>query len=64
MTTTTTAALTLAEYREIFDRLADLVTYGEGCEAACAACPYRERCHETASWYGCGIWEEGMGDDL
>ena len=56
--------LTLAEYREVWDALADAVTYGEGCEAACAVCPYRERCYATRGWYGCGIWEEGMGDDL
>lgn len=56
--------MTREMYELVDATLMDLVVYGEGCEAACAACPFRERCHEVEGWWGCGAWEEGMGDDL
>ena len=40
------------------------VEFGEGCEDACAHCPYAAQCHATEGWWGCGAWEEGMGEDL
>lgn len=47
------------------DELTDLyVITGEGCENACKHCPYYTECHKTEGWFGCGAWEEGMGEDL
>lgn len=40
------------------------VEFGEGCEDACAHCPYAAQCHAAEGWWGCGAWEEGMGEDL
>lgn len=30
----------------------------------CERCPYAERCHSESLFYGCSVWEEGMGEDL
>ena len=40
------------------------VTFGEGCEGACEHCPYAEQCEACEGYWGCGAWEEGMGEDL
>ena len=34
-----------------------------GCDG-CAHCPYRERCLKEDLYFGCGVWEEQMGEDL
>ena len=34
------------------------------CDAICQRCPYRERCEIEALYWGCGVWEESMGEDL
>lgn len=53
------------EMMDKVDELTDLyVTFGEGCGEACKHCPYREECNEKEGWWGCGAWEEGMGEDL
>lgn len=43
---------------------AEYVVSGEGCEGACEHCPYAEECEASDGWWGCGAWEEGMGEDL
>ena len=30
----------------------------------CANCPFANRCHKENLFYGCSVWEEGMGEDL
>ena len=52
------------DYERVWELLAEAVTYGEGCHEACASCPYAEECHASEGWWGCGVWEKGMGDDL
>lgn len=38
-----------------------MVQYGEdGCEH----CPYAEQCGAEELFWGCGVWEEQMGEDL
>ena len=53
------------EMRQVVEELTErYVTFGEGCEGACERCPYAEQCSACEGWWGCGAWEEGMGDDL
>lgn len=47
------------EFYEITSRLAS--EYGED---GCQHCPYREQCEEAELFFGCGVWEEMMGEDL
>jgi hypothetical protein len=30
----------------------------------CEGCPYRDRCHSEEIFWGCGVWEDSMGEDL
>lgn len=30
----------------------------------CEGCPVAERCQAEGLYYGCGIWEDEMGEDL
>lgn len=54
-----------SEMRVVVAELAEqYVVYGEGCEGACERCPYADRCDASEGYWGCGAWEEGMGDDL
>ena len=51
--------MTKREFYEVVDRLLD--QYGtEGCEY----CPYAEQCQAQQLYWGCGVWEEQMGEDL
>ncbi len=53
------------EMRDVVAQLADeCVEYGEGCDEDCEHCPYAAQCEACEGWWGCGAWEEGMGDDL
>lgn len=33
-------------------------------EQGCEHCPYRERCEAEELFFGCGVWETQMGEDL
>ena len=33
-------------------------------ENVCARCPYRDQCEKEELYWGCGVWETQMGDDL
>ena len=33
-------------------------------ERACSTCKYYDRCNSEDLFYGCGVWEVYMGDDL
>ena len=47
------------EFYEVVNKLLD--QYGaEGCEH----CPYAEQCEARELYWGCGVWEEQMGEDL
>lgn len=51
--------MTKKEFYEVVDKLLD--QYGaEGC----AHCPYAEQCETRELYWGCGVWEEQMGEDL
>ena len=52
------------EFYEVTDELATLVEYGGELEPACAQCPYAKQCKAQGLYYGCGAWEQAMGDDL
>ena len=52
------------KFYEVTDELATLVEYGGDLEPACARCPYAEQCKTQELYYGCGAWEQAMGDDL
>ena len=30
----------------------------------CEGCPYRDRCESEELFWGCGVWEDYMGEDL
>lgn len=30
----------------------------------CEGCPVADHCEALELFWGCGVWEEGMGDDL
>jgi len=34
------------------------------CEDVCEVCPFAERCGREELYFGCGVWEEMMGEDL
>jgi hypothetical protein len=36
----------------------------EECEGVCEVCPFAERCGREELYWGCGVWEEMMGEDL
>ena len=54
----------MEEFREITDKLADLVKYGGDIEPACERCPYEGRCSREELYWGCSAFEQSMGDDL
>ena len=33
-------------------------------EQACEVCPYAGQCDANDLYFGCGVWEVSMGDDL
>lgn len=33
-------------------------------EKWCLNCPVREECDNNEMYFGCGIWEDNMGEDL
>ena len=60
--------MTLVEMRKV-DKLVEEMFGGYGlttdeCECVCDACPFAERCGEEELYFGCGVWEEMMGEDL
>lgn len=36
----------------------------EGCESVCEVCPFADRCGKEELYWGCGVWETAMGEDL
>lgn len=30
----------------------------------CEGCPHRDRCGSEELFWGCGVWEDSMGEDL
>lgn len=37
---------------------------GMDAEEFCSQCPFRQQCQAQQAQYGCGVWEEMMGEDL
>ena len=37
---------------------------GMEAEEFCSQCPFRQQCQAQDACYGCGVWEEAMGEDL
>lgn len=52
------------EFWRVTGELAELVEAGGDLEPACAQCPYADRCQQEELWWGCGAWEQSMGEDL
>lgn len=60
------------EYREIineverkFYEVLETMTIDEIEEMAfCEYCPLKNVCGKEELYFGCGVWEESMGDDL
>jgi hypothetical protein len=52
------------EFYEYTDRLMYMVEYGGDLDVACDQCKYCDRCTKECLYFGCGAWEESMGDDL
>ena len=50
------------EMTTTIDNLFEAVNYD--CEACCERCPYAERCGKEELFWGCGVWEASMGEDL
>lgn len=36
----------------------------EECESVCEVCPFADRCGKEELYWGCGVWETAMGEDL
>ena len=36
----------------------------EGCGSVCEVCPFADRCEKEELYWGCGVWETAMGEDL
>ena len=52
------------EFYEVTGELAELVEFGGDLDPACERCPYADRCQREELWWGCGAWEQSMGEDL
>lgn len=35
-----------------------------GCPRSCEECPFKDSCKSEELFWGCGVWEDGMGEDL
>ena len=51
--------MTIKDIRKDVDRMMEEV---EG--FSCETCPYAAECHRNELWWGCGQWEDEMGEDL
>lgn len=51
---------------EMFNTIADLMDADNyNPDTACATCPYNHICGKNNDMYfGCGVWEDQMGEDL
>lgn len=45
--------------REFFDYCEE-----HGCPRSCEECPFKDSCKSEELFWGCGVWEDGMGEDL
>lgn len=45
--------------REFFDYCEEY-----GCPRSCEECPFKDSCKSEELFWGCGVWEDGMGEDL
>ena len=53
------------EYRIFINNFYDNATESEIENMTwCDRCPYRNECIKNELFYGCGVWEEYMGEDL
>ena len=50
------------EMRNVIWNMMDAVDYNP--ETACASCPFADRCQREELFWGCGVWEDQMGEDL
>jgi hypothetical protein len=49
----------------VMEQLAEDREYSmEELENMCEGCPYAEQCQAQQLYWGCGIWEAQMGEDL
>lgn len=45
--------------REFFDYCEE-----HGCPRSCEECPFKDSCKSEELFWGCGVWEDSMGEDL
>ena len=45
--------------REFFDYCEE-----HGCPRSCEECPFKDSCKSEELFWGCGVWEDDMGEDL
>ena len=50
------------EMREKIWAMMDAEDYNP--KTACEKCPFAEQCRREELFYGCGVWEDQMGEDL
>ncbi len=53
------------KFWKVTSELDDRIFDGElTCKQACEVCPYHKTCKTDELFWGCGVWERSMGDDL
>lgn len=55
--------MTYEEFMEMYYERIDAEGIDETVDY-CEGCPYRDRCHSEEIFWGCGVWEDYMGEDL
>lgn len=55
--------MTYEEFLERYYEILETEGYDEDRDY-CEGCPYRDRCGSEEIFWGCGVWEDSMGEDL
>jgi hypothetical protein len=50
------------EMKKVINELYEKVNYNP--DDCCEFCPYYEQCCAEELYWGCGVWEDSMGEDL
>lgn len=46
------------------ERAFDIYVWENGYPKNCEICPFYNTCEKEGLYWGCGVWEDGMGEDL
>lgn len=55
--------MTYEEFMERYYEMLEAEGYDEDRDY-CEGCPLRATCGRTEAYWGCGVWEDSMGEDL